>query len=121
MAIRMQIHGGDFARGHINITFGQVSLTTGAVAGTGERIPINSKTVAELAVATEANVKRIGGTLGWGAAGAVLLGPAGLVVGLLAGGRKRETTFVLLLADGRKMVATVDNKAYAKMLGASMT
>lgn len=121
MAVRMKIHGGDLpASTQLNITFGQVSLTTGLVAGTGERIPLTSETVEDLSVATEENVKRIGGTVGWGAAGAVLLGPVGLLAGLLAGGRKKETTFVLLLKDGRKLLATVDNKAYVKMAGSVM-
>ena len=119
MAVRMKVHGGDFSNVYLNITFGQVSLTTGVVAGTGERIKINSQTVAELALATEESVKRIGGTLGWGAAGALTLGPIGLAAGLLAGGRKKEVTYILILSDGRSLVATVDNQAYAKLLGAS--
>lgn len=36
------------------------------------------------------------------------------------GGRTKETTFVLLLKDGRKLLATVDNKAYVKMAGSVM-
>src|SRR3546814_10870207 len=55
---------------------------------------IHKYSIADLEPASEESVKRIGGTLGWGAAGALVLGPVGLLAGLLAGGRGTEVTFV---------------------------
>ena len=66
--------------------------------------------------ATEESVKRLGGTLGWGVAGGLLLGPVGLLAGLLAGGRHKEITFICVFQDGKKIVATADNKTYVKLL-----
>lgn len=67
-------------------------------------------------VASEESVKRIGGTIGWGAAGAVLLGPVGLLAGLLLGGKKKEVTFVARLKDGRKLLGATDNKVYMQIM-----
>ncbi|MDR2173643.1 MAG: hypothetical protein LBE32_05510 [Burkholderiales bacterium] len=65
--------------------------------------------------ATEENVKKMAGTLGWGATGAVLLGPVGAVVGALAGGNKKTVTFICALADGRKFLGEADANTYKQM------
>lgn len=69
--------------------------------------------------ATEESVKRLGGTVGWGLAGAVVLGPVGLLAGLLAGGKKKRVTFIAVLDDGRKFMATGSHKDYIKMRAAT--
>lgn len=71
--------------------------------------------VEEVAIGNEENVKRLGGTVGWGAAGAVILGPVGLLAGLLAGGRKKEVTFILKFKDGKKALCTSDSKVFTKI------
>lgn len=68
-----------------------------------------------LETATEESVKRIGGTVGWGAAGAVLLGPVGLLAGLLAGGRGKDITFIVQFKDGKKALCTAKSKDYTAM------
>ncbi len=68
--------------------------------------------VEELEVASEESVKRLGGTVGWGVVGAALLGPVGLLAGLLAGGRGKDVTFVCKLRDGRRFMATAPAKVY---------
>lgn len=65
-----------------------------------------------LALASEENVKKLGGTIGWGAAGAAVLGPMGLLAGLLLGGKMKEVTFVAKFKDGRKLVGTTDPKTW---------
>jgi hypothetical protein len=55
---------------------------------------------------------------GWGIVGAVLLGPVGLLAGLLAGGRGKDVTFVGVHKDGRKFFATTDSKTYTKISAA---
>ena len=66
-------------------------------------------------MATEDNVKRLGGTVGWGVVGATLLGPVGLLAGLLLGGKGKDVTFIMKLKDGRKLLGTVDGKTYTKL------
>lgn len=69
-------------------------------------------------VASEDSVKRLGGTVGWGVAGAALLGPVGLLAGMLLGGRGKEVTFVAKFKDGKKILATADSDTYKKILAA---
>lgn len=71
--------------------------------------------VDEATVASEEDVKRTGGTIGWGIAGATLLGPVGLLAGLLLGGKGKDVTFILKLKDGKKMLATTDAKTFTKI------
>ena len=40
-----------------------------------------------------------------------MLGP----VGLLLGGKKKEVTFIARFKDGRKMLATTDNKTFVSL------
>jgi hypothetical protein len=52
-------------------------------------------------------------------AGGVLLGPAGLLAGLLLGGKKTEVTFVAKFKDSRKLLATADSATFAKIRAAA--
>lgn len=74
--------------------------------------------VEALEVASEEAVKRLGGTVGWGIAGAALLGPVGLLAGLVAGGKGKDVTFVCKLKDGRKFLAVAPSKVYTEMSAA---
>ena len=58
---------------------------------------------------------QLGGTVGWGVVGATLLGPVGLLAGLLLGGKGKDVTFIMKLKDGRKLLGTVDGKTYTKL------
>jgi hypothetical protein len=68
-----------------------------------------------LALASEESVKKLGGTVGWGAAGGLLLGPVGLLAGLLLGGKKTKVTFIAKFKDGRKLIATTDPKTWVEI------
>jgi hypothetical protein len=59
--------------------------------------------------------KRTGGTIGWGVVGAALLGPVGVLAGLLLGGKGADLTFIAQHKDGRKMLATTDAKSFKKL------
>lgn len=61
--------------------------------------------IVEFKIVTEDNIKTISGTLGWGTAGALALGPVGLLAGLLLGGKKKHVAFFCRFADGRKLMA----------------
>ena len=79
---------------------------------------INIDQVEVLEIANEENVKNLGGAVGWGVAGAVLLGPVGLLAGALLGGKGKKVTFVCKFKDGRKFMATAKNKEFVKMQAA---
>ena len=95
------------AKGMLSAIFGKPKI---------ERIPVSE--IEELETASEENVKRIGGTVGWGVAGAALLGPVGLLAGLLLGGKGKEVVIVCKLKDGRKFLAVVDSGTYQKIQAA---
>lgn len=110
---KLKVHAGDFDSNPGN------SCSGGALhlysAGRWASECIIGRQIEVLEKASEESVKRIGGTAGWGAAGAVILGPVGLLAGLIAGGRGTDVTFVAQLKDGRRLLATTSSKAYTAM------
>lgn len=113
---KIAVHAGDFLKGDGQFNFGSLTLRTAAHSWVGETIPISQLETVE--VASEESVKKIGGTIGWGAAGALILGPVGLLAGLLLGGKRKEVTFVAKFKDGRKLLATTDSSTYTKLRAA---
>lgn len=110
---KVEVHAGDWVKGgQHQFSFGSFSLMKPG-AWFHENVPASRLT--SLEIATEANVKRLGGTLGWGAVGAIALGPLGLLAGLVAGGNGKNVTFIATFDDGRSMLATTDAKAFTKM------
>lgn|SRR5690625_3429556 len=114
---KIKVHAGDFRKGDGALHFGILVLPTEEKPIAGEGIKLSE--LEEVEVASEESVKRLGGTIGWGVAGAVILGPVGLLAGLLAGGRKKEVTFVAKFKDGRKLLATTDSKTFTAMKAAT--
>lgn len=110
---KVVIHAGDWAKGNGQFTFGSFALPKG---GWGGFEGVHGSQLEEVETANEENVKRIGGAVGWGATGAILLGPVGLLAGLIIGGRGTNVTFVAKFKDGRKMLATTDRKTYTKIM-----
>jgi hypothetical protein len=110
----IEVHAGDFKKGRDHHFVSDGRLVMG-VPGKFFRQWIPATEISELEQASEEAVKRLGGTVGWGLVGGVLLGPVGLLAGLLAGGRGNDVTFVCKFKDGRKFMGTMDSKAYTKM------
>ena len=110
---KVKVHAGDFLEGDNQYSFGSLILKTKEHRFFGETIPITELETVE--VATEESVKKLGGTVGWGAAGALILGPVGLLAGLLLGGKKKEVTFIAKFKDGRKLLASTDSKTFTKL------
>ncbi|MEH3107153.1 MAG: hypothetical protein PGN09_07685 [Sphingomonas fennica] len=110
------VHAGDFQAGSADVRNGQIYLRPTAQSGV---VSFSLGDLAEVSAASEEAVKRIGGTLGWGLVGGALLGPAGLLAGLLAGGRGKRITFVARFKSGRKILATTDAATYRTLLAAS--
>lgn len=113
---KVTVHAGDFLQGSSQYSFGSLILRTEAHAFLGETIPVAQ--LESVDVASEESVKKLGGTIGWGAAGAIVLGPVGLLAGLLLGGKKKEVTFVAKFKDGRKLLATTDSGTFTKLQAA---
>jgi hypothetical protein len=114
---KITVHAGDFLKGTSVAGSDAFALKTPAHSFLGEHIWFAELDSVE--VASEDAVKRIGGTVGWGVAGAVVLGPVGLLAGLLLGGRGKEVTFVAKFKDGRKILATTDSKTFIRIKAAA--
>lgn len=112
---KVVVHAGDWPKGKGDYMWGSIQLP---IAGSWKKDLISVSELATVELATEDSVKRVGGTVGWGAAGAVLLGPVGLLAGLLLGGRGKDITFVATFKDGRKLLATTDSKTFTKLQAA---
>ncbi|MFC1567473.1 hypothetical protein ACFL3R_01380 [Thermodesulfobacteriota bacterium] len=103
----IKIHAGDFKTGSIS-SGGSLTLDGKTISPFGG--------VANVEIASEETVKSYAGKAGWAVAGAVVLGPVGALAGLVFGGRKNETTFIIQLKDGRKLLGTVNSKEFPKVL-----
>lgn len=68
--------------------------------------------IESLRVATEESTKRFGTAAVAGLVGDVLLGGAGLVAGVMAGGNRKTVTFELRLTDGRGLLGKCDARSY---------
>jgi hypothetical protein len=108
------VHGGDFKKGNAHQFIGGKLIMKNEDKYIRE--DIEPSEIEELEVASEETVKRIGGAVGWGLAGVAVLGPVGLLAGLLAGGKGKDVTFVCKLKDGRRFLATAPSKVYNQML-----
>ena len=114
----------------IHAATGKFSTGTGFITNTEFQLPVKGKfvqetitkhLVTELAIATEEKVKKLGGTVGWGAAGVLLLGPVGLLAGLLLGGRATRTVFTMRFLDGSAILASGNSQAYIQAQSLFMT
>lgn len=114
---KITVQGGDFYKGKVSLFLGQLTLKSDKHKWVGENIKITEFEKVE--IVTEENKKKVLGTVGWGAAGALMLGPLGLLAGLLLGGKKKEVCFAGTFKDGRKLLATTDAKTFKKIMGAA--
>lgn len=118
----IKIHAGDFTgSGSYNppvfgTGFGSLFLKTSGWQPRGEKI--TKDMIQAVEPASEEAAIRLGGAAGWGAAGALLLGPVGLLAGLVLGGRGKDVNFILLLRDGRKALLTADSKTFTAIQAA---
>lgn len=110
---RFIVHAGDFRKGNEHQLLRGNLLMKKPKGFLREKVSLDNVEAVELA--SEESVKRLGGTIGWGVAGAVLLGPVGLLAGLLAGGKGKDVTFVCKLKDGRKFLATAPSKLFTEL------
>ncbi len=107
---RIEIIAGDFKKGKDSQFVRGKFLMKKEGKFIRETIPISE--LAKVEQATEEAVVSIGGAAGWGLAGGVLLGPVGLLAGLLLGGRGKDSTFICMFKDGRKFLGTASTSVF---------
>lgn len=120
----MKILGGDWPAGHpavIKKGFGfkieGLLLFRGAFSK--DLIPLDRIESAELV--TQENQTSVIGKMGWGAVGAVALGPLGLLAGVLGGGNRSMMVMAIKFKDGRKVLLQGKSKDMQVLLGSVFT
>lgn len=108
-----EIIAGDFKKGGNAQFVGDTFVLP--VPGKLLREDVKISNVETIEIATEDNLKKMGGAIGWGLVGGIALGGIGALAGVLAGGRKKEVTFICKFKDGRKMLAKADGKVFEKI------
>lgn len=116
---KLKLHAGDYGQGQGSVVLNNIRMPWRPGDGFSLGKSYGISDIEELEVASEESVKRLGGTVGWGAAGALILGPVGLLAGLLAGGRTKEVTFVARFKDGKRILATTDSATYTRLMAAT--
>jgi len=81
-----------------------------------KQIELTQEEVESVKILTEEDKKNLSRAAGLGIAGSILLGPVGLVAGVLASGNKKEVTFECQLSNGEKFLAVTDPRIYQKLL-----
>ena len=72
--------------------------------------------IVEIEEITEENKVDVLGAAGWGAIGAVALGGAGLLAGLILGGRGKRVVFAIEFFDGRQALVQTDRSTWKKIV-----
>lgn len=110
---KIKVLAGDFT-GEGSYSEGRITLRPKDCPSPAHRMVVRDF-FASVDVAAQHNVVKVGGAVGWGAAGALLAGPLGLLAGAVLGGRGRDVVFVAVLRDGRKLLAQTDAKTYTQL------
>jgi hypothetical protein len=117
----LTVHGGDFPERTRLIIEGpaaKLGIPSDDGEGTYRFEELTRETVIELTVVSKDEVRRYGRALGIGAATGLYLGPvAGVVIGAVVSGKRKVTTFILKLSDGRRLLATTDSDTFFKLQG----
>lgn len=112
-----KVHAGDFGDGEASFSSDVFRLPIPGKLFAQVKVP--KEQVAGVEVATEESVKRLAGAVGWGLVGGALLGPVGLLAGLLAGGRGKKVVFIVRFKDGRKLLGSADGKDFTAIQAAA--
>ena len=104
---------GDFLQGDGEYTDGVFTLRTSLHPWPGITLPLSSFKSVE--VANEDSINNIKDAIGFGVAGAMLLGPIGAIAGFMLAGKETEVTFLATLKDDRKLLAAVDGDTFEEI------
>lgn len=97
----MKVLAGDFKKG-CDVRFAGERLQI--QKGIFSFLYIDLADIASFDVVTEDNRMSILGKVGWGAVGAVALGPLGLLAGVIGGGNRRDRVMAIETRDGRRLL-----------------
>lgn len=114
MAYFKLISGNIAADSKLTSMFNAYSLyhSTGIFSTEDYKIMENLVTLTQI---TEENKASFIGKAGWGLAGGLVLGPVGLLAGLLAGGNKKTVCCAFEMLPNYRFVAEIEAKAYAAL------
>ena len=115
--VAIKLLAGDFGKGTAAVFdyYGQAHLAIFKAYSSGRTNIALRADVERIEIHTEESVKKLSGTVAWGLAGSALLGPVGLLAGLMLGGKGKQVVFAAYLKDGRKFLAVADSKTFQKI------
>lgn len=105
----INVLSGDFLQGDGDYRHGTFRLPTLTHPSTGVEVKVSA--FKRLEMATQDSITNRD-AIGYGIAGAMLLGPVGAIAGYLMAGKETEVTFIATLKDGRKLMAATDSATY---------
>lgn len=109
----IKILAGDFLQGDGEYRAGTITLVTPLFPWPG--ISFKHNDIKSVEMASQASSKKIDGAIGYGLAGALVLGPVGAAAGVMLAGEEKEITFLTTFKDGRKILAAADDRTYQKL------
>ncbi|BCX69587.1 MULTISPECIES: hypothetical protein [Pseudomonas] len=104
---------GDFLQGDGDYRDGVFTLRTSLHPWPGITLPLSK--FKNLEVANEDSINNIKEAIGFGVAGAMLLGPIGAFAGFMLAGKETEVTFLATLKDDRKLLAAADSSTFEEI------
>ncbi|MCU1750271.1 hypothetical protein [Pseudomonas sp. 6D_7.1_Bac1] len=105
---KVTVLAGDFLQGDSEYREGAFRLKTPFKPNQGTKVQASAFRTVEVASQDSTNK----GAIGYGIAGALLLGPVGAIAGYLMAGRETEITFIATFKDGSKLLAATDSDTY---------
>ncbi|AJO78230.1 MULTISPECIES: hypothetical protein [Pseudomonas] len=105
----INVLAGDFLQGNGEYRQGVFRLATATNPSPG--VEVKTSAFKRLEIATQDSITNRD-AIGYGIAGAMLLGPVGAIAGYLMAGKETEVTFIATFKDGRKLLAATDSETY---------
>jgi hypothetical protein len=75
---------------------------------------IGTDRIVEVEQVSADTARKVGRTVGWGVAGALVAGPLGAVAAGIIGGKKSDVTFIVRFDDGRKFMGLMKPDQFKK-------
>ncbi|GFM81208.1 hypothetical protein PSCICN_19000 [Pseudomonas cichorii] len=110
---KINVLAGDFLQGNGEYRSGTITLVTPLFPWPG--ISFKQNEIKSVEIASKASNRKMDDTIGFGLAGALMLGPVGAAAGMFLASEEKEITFVATFKDGRSLLAATDEKTYRKM------
>ncbi|HEX8593958.1 MAG TPA: hypothetical protein VF682_11885 [Pseudomonas sp.] len=110
---KIKVLAGDFLQGDGEYNSGAIRIETPLYPWPGISIP--GKALKSVEVASQASSTKVDDAIGFGLAGALMLGPVGAAAGLMLAGEETEVTFWATLKNGKKFLAATDDRTYRKI------